>query len=107
MRSRTGKTLLQFAAVLFFLNAATAYGACCSVPTETETQIEMPCHQTEDGAGEEMSGECCLMCVPMLQTDSGSEVTVVVHPANLTASNTPQVTSGVDPPFRPPIQFLS
>ena len=107
MRSRIGKTLLHLAAVLFFLNTATAYGACCFEPREAESQVEMPCHQTEEGAGEEMAGDCCLLCVPMLQEDNGSQEVVVVHPADLIASITPRATSGVDPPFRPPIQFLS
>lgn len=107
MRSRVGKTLLQLAAVLFFLNTATAYGACCLVSPEPESQVEMPCHQPEEGAGEELSGDCCLLCIPMIQADIGTQEVIIVHPADLIASITPPATSGVDPPFRPPIQLLS
>ena len=112
MRRRThiGKALLRIAALVFFVNTATAYGACCfEVPqsSDTDAVVEMPCHQNDDESNDSSDADdCCVLCLSMMASlDAGI---ASIHGAAITTTTTPtSITTGIDPPFRPPISLLS
>lgn len=107
MRSRFGKTLLHLATVLFVLNTASAYGACCFMPADTEVETKMPCHTGGGGAAEVPADDCCATCVPVPQLDNDANPFVVDTQTKLIASSVLIATTGFDPPYRPPIHHFS
>ncbi|MEM9624547.1 MAG: hypothetical protein AAF993_23100 [Pseudomonadota bacterium] len=129
MQRKTVKKLTRLVLLLFCVNATSAYGTCCyAAPDDLNSpkaQVLPPCHQSESlpeeaGAdphsgshtisGHSDGGEierCCLVCVSM--------VCPQVHAVGISAQQhsmalpvAPHVPhSGIDPPFRPPTDFLS
>ena len=84
MRSRFSQALINFVAVLFLLNTATAYGACCfsSADVESVAEMGMPCHQSENSESAEAPSDCCLMCLPVLQSSNGNSLNPVTYHAD-------------------------
>ncbi len=107
MKSRIGKALLHLAAVLFVLNTATAYGSCCFMPADAESETQMPCHTSNGEAVEVPADDCCPMCVPIPQPLARPYSILDGHQAKPVADIAPPTSSGFDPPYRPPIQLLS
>ena len=107
MRS-ISKALPKLAMLLFFLNTATAYGACCLLPGDASVEAQLPCHQVlDDSADAEPADDCCLMCISVLQPSVVIEPSVQLNATQTAATTTLPATTGVDPPFRPPIHTLS
>lgn len=124
MKSRSGKALIQLAAIVFMLNTTTAYGACCFMFAPGETVLDesaqkiLPCHkevrkensdtasQPEKAAASspDMSSDCCLMCVPML-AQANAQPPKFTHPVTTAQSFQPAAKHATDPPFRPPISY--
>ena len=114
MRQKTkiGKALLQIAALVFFLNATSAFGSCCFAMAASDVMdaagMEMPCHQTSDKGGDDSNtDDCCFTCMPMMAS-------IDAKISNVPAATTPYIkampaliTSSIDPLFRPPITPLS
>lgn len=100
--------LLQFAACIFFLNAATAYGTCCfKMPmSDTSPVTEMPCQQNDDNAGTS-NADNCILCVSLLVSFC-EKADHPIDEAAIVVTTTPAlITNSISPPFRPPIIFLS
>ncbi len=107
MRS-IGKALPKLAVLLFFLNTATAYGACCLLPADINEDVQLPCHQVLDDSADAVSADdCCLMCISVLQPSVVIEPSTQPDATETAATTTLPPTTGVDPPFRPPIHTLS
>lgn len=111
MTSAFSTSIVRIALVLFFLNATSAFGACCLLPTESDAVAQTPCHQVDNSANKaaaaEPSGDCCLVCLPMLQGANNSKLDAAVHNADVALDHHTAASAGVDPPFRPPIENLS
>ncbi len=107
MESRSARLFIQTAAVVFFLNSVSAYGACCLMVSESDTVELPPCHQVQEDDKVEDNAECCLACVPALQMTSTLDSSVPVLLAQALAGNVPSISSEPDPPYRPPIVILS
>ena len=100
------KVLLQIVAIVFVVNATSAFGACCFMtsPEPGMSMVTLPCHQTEDtNEVGEKAQDCCLLCVPMMGSASFEFESTPQHLLGATRSPLPVLTSNVDPPFRPPI----
>lgn len=128
MKSRSGKALIQLAAIVFMLNTTTAYGACCFMFAPGETVLDesaqnvLPCHKERhkerqlesnaenshadkaDASSTDMSSDCCLMCVPML-AQAKPQPPKFTHPVTTAQSFQPSAKHATDPPFRPPISY--
>ena len=107
MKSAISTSLLRLAMVLFFLNATNAFGACCVEPAEADSVKQLPCHQTKVTVEEKPSGDCCLMCLPLLHAGFSSNLSPFIYQADVKLDDHVLATTGVDPPFRPPITNLS
>ena len=103
------KILLQTAALVFLLNTVAAYGACCFVTLDTDKAVAElpPCHQTAGAGTSENQDDGCLMCISMLPSPDLTALAIHAAPAIATPAMTTLVTTGIDPPFRPPISYLS
>ena len=109
-RNRTAKSLVQIAAVLFFVNSAVAYGACClgDLAVNDPVAQEAPCHTVESHQSEsddtEVGAEnCCVSCVPGLQM-SGLVSLDLDHALRFQTQREPTFRAAeVAQPFRPPI----
>ncbi len=110
-----GKALLQVAAIGFFLNAMTAYAACDMTMYASENTAEerIPCHGIAGGTATEVATadvdleDCCSACVSVaLFASLGVAAQFTVDDVE-TPSASVLVSSGFDPPFRPPIAILS
>lgn len=106
-RTCIGKILLQIAAAVFLMHAMSVYGSCCFVmPHAENVGPMMPCHAM-DGTDtsnnlEDCWSICLLIAVPSeLATPFSFEVLAIP-----VLSNSPLITGGIDPPFRPPISHL-
>ena len=105
--SMLSKSIFHIALAVFFLNAVTSYSACCFDSPKSDQVATMPCHQVDDNNDQSSNSDGCLLCISMVQiADSGRdnirELQVTVIPGV-----TPIFSSGIDPPFRPPISYLS
>jgi hypothetical protein len=108
--TKFGKTLLQIATVVFFINAATAYGSCCLVMPASHDSVvsEMPCHQAEDDHdGTSSPDDCCLLCVSMTGHTYTARYFNPHEPILDIPATTSFVVATADPPYRPPISHLS
>jgi hypothetical protein len=107
------KGLLQSAALVFLLNTAAAYGACCFIAPNTDQSTDQaiaelpPCHQAPGSETDDKQHDSCLMCLAVVPSADLSAPTTHAVPA-ITAPSVPRLSSGgVDPPFRPPISTLA
>lgn len=112
--SKVGKVLLQVAAIGFFVNAMGAYGACDMTMHSADVSAEerMPCHGVAGGTTTQDTSEieaedCCSACVPVAIFASLGVATQLAADAVDSQSILVLVSSGFDPPFRPPIAILS
>ena len=108
---KIGQAMLQIAAIVFFLNATMAYGACCppmAVPDDDAVMQGMPCHHDDEvGESDSSSPECCLMCVPFMAAPTLDGVAILPSEGYILTSLAIVTPRGFDPPFRPPIIHLS
>ncbi len=107
MELRSARLFIQTAAVVFFLNTVSAYGACCLMLPESDAAELPPCHQVQENDKVDDNADCCLACVPALQMTSAIDASVPVPTTQPFAGNVPSVSSDPDPPYRPPIPILS
>ena len=111
-KTRIGKALLQIATLVFFLNAASAFGSCCFAMAASDFMgaagMEMPCHQTSDKSGDDSnSDDCCFTCMSMMASIDAKISNVSAAAAPYVKAMPALITSSIDPPFRPPITLLS
>lgn len=113
--NRIGKVLLQVAAIGFFLNAISAYGACDMKMHASDVGAEesMPCHGLADektmsiATADADAEDCCSACVPVGISATIDTATQLSAETLATRSALILASSGFDPPFRPPIAVLS
>ena len=103
------KPVLQILLVVFVVNTAAAYGACCiGIPASDDAMVmKMPCHQSDDDLDRTSPDDCCLLCLPMMGDSDSVRHSVSPGQSVYVRAITPFLASGVDPPFRPPISHLS
>jgi hypothetical protein len=112
------QALLQVTALVFVMNAAAAFGACCfSLPDELSgsesivATTQPPCHKSHQSADKPDNSaaqdDCCLLCAPMMGApDIQRKLAQSTHIIP-THSSITFLVGGVDPPYRPPISNLS
>ncbi|MDE0952529.1 MAG: hypothetical protein OSA45_14760 [Halioglobus sp.] len=107
-KPRIGVALFRMAAVVFFLNTMNVYGACCIEPAANDSAtMQMPCQHNGDSNSSEQGNDCCLMCVPMISPDADPDAVIETFATTAAFKNPQPISSGIDPPFRPPIIRLS
>ena len=106
-QSKTATALFQIAVVAFFLSTTAAYGACCFDLGEDAAVSIAPCHTAEDDQSSETHGECCMMCAPMDTPDQVLKNDLVTSTTINPRGQESLAWNGIDPPFRPPIHYLS
>ncbi|NKC01200.1 MAG: hypothetical protein GKR90_22260 [Pseudomonadales bacterium] len=100
------RVLFQFAVLVFTLNTVTAAGACCFA-IDDEAVESVPCHQSEDNSAAEAEDDCCLVCMTVVCPEEESITAVVPAMQMLPIAIIVSATNNLDPPYRPPIHYLS
>ena len=108
-KNKTVVALFQIAAFVFLMNTTTAaFSACCFALPENSTAAEKtPCHSAETVNVNEPSDDCCLICVSMISPAPTLKSGVASIPETNSDPITSLLSSGIDPPFRPPITLFS
>jgi hypothetical protein len=96
---------------VFFLNTMTAYGACCFEVYSAEannTQVTTaPCHQPEENDSSKSGAHYCLTCVSITYLEVPLQMVSLTTAKVASVGSESSLSSGIDPPFRPPINQLS
>ncbi|MGK0261040.1 MAG: hypothetical protein ACI96M_004496 [Candidatus Azotimanducaceae bacterium] len=93
------------------VNMVMAYGACCVVPDSPEVDngqaTVAPCHQVEDTDPPQSGEHCCLTYVSIISIEVPLQMVSLTTAKVASVGSESSLSSGIDPPFRPPINHLS
>lgn len=106
--NRHSAILLKLLILVFTLNVAFSYGACCIEPLDTEQgQSEISCHSKAEKTAQSEQDECCDACIMMAVPISSENLTANYIQDNLNSTQLTFISSNTAPPLRPPITHFS
>ena len=112
VQSNKTRWLLQTAAVVFLLNSANAFGACCFLMDQPNEAGQPPCHQSTEAPGvmqqadTELTDSCCVSCAPAAPVHFALSAQTTQPAEPFLPQSVAQPITGLDPPYRPPIQTV-
>ena len=96
---------LSLILIVFTLNVTVAYGSCCLDTTQEQSEVAMPCHDTERVMSVD-DEKCCAACFNL---QPSNQLGFTSPNLDVTYSAPPSFyhIHTVDPPYKPPIAHLS